>query len=90
MAEAHVSLDAASLSPAVERLRGPLEEQLTSALRAAIDDVGASYAGQDVDQVVAQLVAGTKAGLHPDIAAGFRPDLDELRSVAEALIREHG
>ncbi|GAA3388495.1 hypothetical protein [Cryptosporangium minutisporangium] len=90
MTEAHVSLDAASLSPAVERLRGPLEEQLTSALQNAIETVGAAYAGQDVEQVVAELVTQTKMGLHPDIAAGFAPDHDELRSVALAIVRERG
>jgi hypothetical protein len=89
MVEPHVSLDAATMSPAVERLRGPLEEQLTSALRAAVDKVGAAYTGQDAEQVMTELVAQTKVGLHPDIAAGFNPDRDELESVAEQIIREH-
>jgi len=88
MTEPHVSLDATELSPAAERLRGPLEAQLTSALRAAVDKVGVAYAGQDVEQVVAQLVTETKAGLHPDVAAGFLPDHDELRTVALAIVRE--
>jgi hypothetical protein len=89
MVEPHVSLDATTLSPAAEKLRGPLEEQLTSALRAAVDKVGAAYAGQDVEQVMEELVTQAKVGLHPDIAAGFKPDQDELRSIALAIIREH-
>ena len=87
MTEPHVSLDTTASGPTVERLRGPLEEQLTSALRAAVDKVGANYAGQDVDQVMEELVTRTKAGLHHDIAAGFAPDDGELRSVAEAIVR---
>lgn len=88
MVEPHVSLDATALSPAAERLRGPLEEQLTSALKAGVDKVSAAYAGQDVEQVMEELVTRTKAGLHPDIAAGFKPDLGELRSIAAAIVRE--
>jgi hypothetical protein len=88
MTEPHVSLDATQLSPAAERLRGPLETQLTSALRAAVDKVGATYAGEDVEQVLAELVTQTKAGLHPDVAAGFVPDPTELRTVALAIV--HG
>jgi hypothetical protein len=34
------------------------------------------------------LLEQTKAGLHPDIAAGFSPDPAELRRVAEAIV--HG
>jgi hypothetical protein len=89
MVEPHVSLDETALSPAAARLRGPLEAQLSSALQAAADKVGATYSGQDVEEVMADLVTCTKAGLHPDIAAGFVPDQSELRSVALALIREH-
>jgi hypothetical protein len=89
MVEPHVSLDPRTLSPAAERLRGPLEEQLTSALRLAVDKVGAAYAGEDVEQMMEELVAQTKTGLHPDIAAGFNPDLDELRSVAASIVEAH-
>jgi hypothetical protein len=32
---------------------------------------------------------GTRAGLHPDIADGFRPDPAELRRVAETIVARH-
>ena len=87
MAEPHVTLDPDSLSPVEDKLRGPLEDQLTSALQAATERVAAGYAGQSVDQVTAELLEETKSGLHPDIAAGFTPDPAELRRVAEAIVR---
>jgi hypothetical protein len=87
MSEPHVSLDPRGLSPAQQRLRGPLEEQLTSALRAAAERVGAEYAGEPVDAVCRRLLDETRAGLHPDIAAGFEPDMDEFRRVATAIVR---
>ncbi|GID90621.1 hypothetical protein ACFQFC_35750 [Amorphoplanes digitatis] len=87
MQEPQVILDPTSLSPVEEKLRLPLEDQLTSALRAAIDEVTAEYAGETVDAVTATLLERTRAALHPDIAAGFEPDLDELRRVAEAIVR---
>jgi hypothetical protein len=87
MAEPHVTLDPQSLGPAERKLRGPLEEQLTSALKAAAERVRADYAGQPVDQVCQRLLDETKAGLHPDIAAGFDPDMDEFCRVAVAIVR---
>ena len=89
MAQPHIHLDPASLSPVEEKLRGPLEDQLTSALQAATDKVGAHYSGESVDEVADQLVEQTKAGLHRDIAAGFEPDPGQMRQVAEAVITEH-
>jgi len=89
MVEPHINLDPATLSPVQEKLRGPLEEQLTSALQAASDKVADQYTGEPVDEVADELLAGTKAGLHPDIAAGFVPDQRELRRVAEAIVREN-
>ena len=86
MDEPHVTLDTGSLGPVEEKLRGPLEEQLTSALRAATDRVSDEYAGEPVDAVTVKLLAQTRAGLHPDIAAGFTPDQGELRRVAEAIV----
>lgn len=86
MVEPHISLDPQNLSPVEEKLRGPLEEQLTSALRAATDKVRQEYAGQSVDEVAALLLQHTREGLHPDIAAGFTPDPAELRRVAEAIV----
>lgn len=88
MAEPHISLDPEGLSPVEEKLRGPLEDQLTSALQAATDKTRAGYAGESVDQVSAELLQRTKAGLHPDIAAGFEPDPTELRRVAESVVRD--
>jgi hypothetical protein len=85
MAQPHIHLDPASLSPVEEKLRGPLEDQLTSALQAATDKVSHDYAGEPVDTVTVKLLEQTRAGLHPDIAAGFTPDQGELRRVAESI-----
>jgi hypothetical protein len=87
MSEPHVSVDPSGLSPAQQRLRGPLEEQLTSALRVAAERISAEYAGEPVETVCRRLLDETRAGLHPDIAAGFEPDMDEFRRVALAIIR---
>ena len=89
MAEPHISLDPHTLSPVEEKLQGPLEEQLSSALQAATEKVRHGYAGESVDQVTQMLLDGTRAGLHPDIAAGFRPDPGQLRHVAEAIVAGH-
>ncbi|BFU45565.1 hypothetical protein [Krasilnikovia sp. MM14-A1004] len=87
MREPQITLDPASLNPVEEKLRSPLEDQLTSALRAATEEVTAEYAGQSVTAVTTMLLERTRAALHPDIAAGFEPNLDELRQVAEAIVR---
>jgi hypothetical protein len=87
MVEPQVNLDPQTLSPVEEKLRGPLEDQLTSALRAATDKITEEYAGEPVDAVTARLLEQTRAGLHPDIAAGFEPDRGELRRVAETIVR---
>ena len=90
MDEPQVTLDPESLSPVEEKLRGPLEDQLTSALQAATERVSAGYSGASADQVSAELLEQTRAGLHPDIAAGWQPDPAELRRVADAIVRgEH-
>jgi hypothetical protein len=86
MEEPHVSLDRSSLSPVERKLQGPLEDQLTSALAAATDKVRHRYAGEPVDEIEAQLLAEARAGLHPDIAAGWSPDRGELRRVAESIV----
>ena len=88
MTEPHVSLQGDQLGPVGEKLRGPLEEQLTSALRAAADRVRADYAGEPVNEVARRLLAETRSGLHPDIAAAFQPDSAELRRVADAIVHE--
>jgi hypothetical protein len=75
-----------SLGP-VEKLREPLEDQLTSALRAAVTKVDDRYQGESVEEVQQDLLEGTKAGLHPDIAAGFQPDQEQLRDVAESIVQ---
>jgi len=87
MSEPHVTLDPENLGPVERRLRDPLEEQLSSALQAAAHRVRDGYQGEPVDQVCARLLEETRAGLHPDVADGFRPDLDQLRLVAEAIVR---
>lgn len=89
MAEPHVTLDPQTLSPTEEKLRGALEEQLSSALQNATDKTRQTYAGESVEQVTETLLERTKSGLHPDIAAGFAPDHDQLRQVAQAIVAEH-
>jgi hypothetical protein len=86
MVEPQITLDPQTLSPVEEKLRGPLEDQLTSALQAAADRITGAYAGESVDEVARMLLEQTKSGLHPDIAAGFTPDHAELRRVAEAIV----
>lgn len=87
MSEPHVSLDPSGLTPVQERLREPLEEQLTSALQAAAERVRATYDGEPTDVVCQRLLDETRAGLHPDIAEGFQPDMHEFREVAAAIVR---
>jgi hypothetical protein len=87
MSEPHVSLDPSGLSPAQRRLRGPLEEQLTSALRVAAERVSAEYHGEPVETVRQRLLDETRAGLHSEIAAGFEPDMAEFSRVAMAIVR---
>jgi hypothetical protein len=90
MSEPHVTLDPSGLGPAQRKLRGALEEQLTSALQAAADRIRAGYAGEPVEEVCRRLLDETRSGLHPDIAAGFTPDMDEFCRVAVAIVRHEG
>lgn len=87
MSQPHVTLDPAGLGPAGRKLRGPLEEQLTSALRAATERVRDGYAGEPVEQVCQRLLEETRAGLHPDVARGFTPDMDQFCRIASAITR---
>lgn len=86
MAEPHVTLNQPDLDPVPEKLREPLEEQLSSALQRATEAVSADYHGEGVDQVTARLVEQTRAGLHPDIADAFQPDPARLRQIAETIV----
>jgi hypothetical protein len=86
MSEPHITLDPDGLSPVEQKLRGPLQDQLSSALQAATEKISERYAGEPVDQVTDELLTQTRAGLHPDIAAGFVPDQRELRRVAEEIV----
>lgn len=86
MTELHVSLDPDELNEAGRRLQVPLEEQLSSALRAAAERVRDDYHGEPVDEVARRLLATTREALHPDIAAAFEPDGPELRRVAEEIV----
>jgi hypothetical protein len=86
MTELHVSLEATN--PVEDKLHDALEEQLTSALRAATDRVREQWAGESVDELCERLLAETRSGLHPDIAAGFHPDRAQLRQLAESIVRE--
>ncbi len=76
-----------SLGP-VEKLREPLEDQLTSALRVAVDKVDDHYAGESVTEVEQKLLETTRAGLHPDIAEAFRPNQEQLRDVAAGIVED--
>jgi hypothetical protein len=86
MVEPQIHLDPQSLNPVEEKLRGPLEAQLTSALQAATEHVQSDYHGESVEQVSSELLQQTRRGLHPDIAAGFTPDPGEMHRVAEAVV----
>ena len=86
-AEPHVTLEPDPHDPVQRKLRGALEEQLTSALQAATERVRASYRGESFDVVCQRLLDETRAGLHPDIAAAFEPDMDELCRLAVAIVR---
>ncbi|GAA0585652.1 hypothetical protein GCM10010172_83560 [Paractinoplanes ferrugineus] len=88
MSEPQVTLDPEHLNGVEEKLRGPLEEQLTSALRAANDKTRHTYSGESVDQVAETLLERTKSGLHHDIADGFNPDAGQLRHVAEQIVAD--
>lgn len=83
-----VRLDPASLPTTTRHLHDPLEQQLTSAVQLATDRVRADYAGEPVEQVCRRLLDETSSALHPDVAAGFQPDMAQLRRVAEAIV--HG
>lgn len=87
MAEPHVALDQPDLSPVPEKLREPLEEQLSSALQRATEVVSDDYHGEPVDEVERRLLAETRSGLHPDIAEAFSPEPGQLRRVAEVIVR---
>ena len=86
MAEPHVALDQSDLGSVPEKLRGPLEEQLSSALRRAIETVSDDYHGEPVDDVEARLLRETRSALHPDIADAFAPEPGQLRRVAEVIV----
>ena len=86
MVQPRVKLDPdTSLGP-VEKLREPLEDQLTSALRVAVKKVDGDYSGESVDEVEDELLEKTRAGLHPDIADAFAPNHEHLRDVAESIV----
>jgi len=88
MQELHVTIDPDGADPAVQKLREPLEAQLSSALQRAAEHVAADYHGESVAVVTARLVELTRESLHPDIAAAWEPNPDELRDAAEAVVRD--
>jgi hypothetical protein len=89
MAEPHVALEQPDLGPIPEKLREPLEEQLSSALQRATEVVSDDYHGEPVGEVAARLLEETRSSLHPDIAEAFTPEPGELRRVAEVIVRRH-
>lgn len=86
MAEPHVTLTQPTLDPVPERLRGPLEEQLSSALQRAVEVVSGDYHGEPVEEVGARLLREARSALHPDIAEAFDPDPAELRRLARTVV----
>jgi hypothetical protein len=86
MAEPHVTLGQPKLGPVPEKLRGPLEEQLGSALQRATEVVSNDYHGESVEEVAARLLSETRSALHPDIADAFQPEPTEMRRVAEMIV----
>jgi hypothetical protein len=86
MSEPHVTLDPSTLNPVEQKLQGALEDQLSSALQAAVERVEAGYAGQSVEQVAEQLLEQTRYGLHEDIASGWQPDPGQLQQVAREIV----
>jgi len=86
MAEPHVTLGQRDLDPAPEKLRGPLEDQLSSALQRATEVVSDDDNGESVDTIADRLLAETRSALHPDIAEAFEPDPAQLRRIAEVIV----
>ncbi|GAA0744704.1 hypothetical protein Drose_37335 [Dactylosporangium roseum] len=86
MQELHVSLDPAELDPATQKLREPLEAQLSSALQRAAETIERDYHGESVAEVSRRLLDVARSSLHPDIATGFQPDERELRQAAQAVV----
>ncbi len=82
MAEPHVTLDPSQLTPSAQKLHGPLEDQLSSALHAS-----AVSRSEPVEEVSRRLLVETRAALHPDIAEAFHPGNGGLRRVAEEIVR---
>ena len=89
MVEPRIHLDPEVSLGAVEKLRGPLEDQLTSALQVAVGKVDSGYHGESVEQVADELLEKTRSGLHPDIAAGFAPDPGQMLSVAADIVADN-
>ena len=89
MAEPHVTLGQDDLGPVPQKLRGPLEEQLSSALQRATEVISNDYHGESVDEVAARLLAETRSALHPDIAETFQPEPTQMRRVAEVIVNRH-
>jgi len=87
MAEPHVTLDPSQLTPPAQKLRGPLEDQLSSALQLATEKVRADYHGEPVEELCGRLLGEMRAALHPDIAEAFHPGDGEIRRVAEEIVR---
>ena len=83
----HLSADT-SLGEA-EKLRGALEDQLTSALANAVDKVDGDYHNESEHNVMEELMASTKDSLHPDIAEALTLDETQLRSVAAEIVKNN-
>lgn len=88
MVSPRVKLDPAVSLGSVEKLREPLEEQLTSALRNAVEKVDDRYHGESVETVEDELLKATRTGLHPDVAKAFAPDQEQLHDVAAQIVKD--
>ena len=89
MAEPRIKLDPDTSLGSIEKLREPLEDQLSSALQNAVHKVDDHYQGESVDEVQEQLLEATKAGLHPDVAEAFSPNQEQLREVAADIAEDN-
>ncbi len=88
MVSPRVKLDPAVSLGSVEKLREPLEDQLTSALQNAVTKVDDHYHGESVAAVEDELLKATKTGLHPDVAKAFTPDQEQLHDVAAQIVKD--
>ena len=83
MSEPHVTLDPNQLAPSAQKLRGPLEDQLSSALQLATEKV---FGGQVVDPArVGLVMRGGGAGTAFGEVTSLRAPADKADAFEKAL-----